>query len=78
MESKRRTPILHDQVGAIDAQPIDQGIKIAHVIEETVGDVRLAGLAEADEIGGNAVRDRGNQRQDIAPEIGRGGVAVQE
>ena len=48
------------------------------MIREAVGDIRLAGAAEADQIGRDAARDRRNMRDDVAPDIRGGRVAMQE
>ena len=48
------------------------------MVEKPVGNIGLAGPAEADQVRGDAMGDRCNERQDVAPDIGRGGVAVQE
>jgi hypothetical protein len=48
------------------------------MILETIGDAGLARLAETDEVWGNAMRDLGDEGDDVAPDIGGGGIAVQE
>ena len=48
----------------------DERIQIAHVIDEAISDVRLARLAETDQIGRDAARDRRHPRNDVAPDKG--------
>jgi hypothetical protein len=48
------------------------------VILEAIGNVGLARLAEADEVWSDAMRDLGDQGDDITPNIGGGGIAMQE
>ena len=39
---------------------------------------QLVGVAHADQVGGNAAAERLQVRQDVPPEEGRGGIAVQQ
>src|SRR5882724_7218828 len=78
MEGERRSPILRDEVGRTNAGRRDEGVEIANVIVEAIVDIRLAGLAEADQIRGYASRHRRDKRQDIAPNVGRRRIAVQK
>src|SRR5882724_209743 len=78
MEGERRSPILREEVGRTNAGRRDEGVEIANVIVEAIVDIRLAGLAEADQIRGYASRHRRDKRQDIAPNVGRRRIAVQK
>lgn len=78
MKCERSAPILGNEISRGQAELFNQRIKVAGVINEAVGDVGLAGLAEADEVGRDAMRDRRHQRQDVAPDVRGGGIAVQE
>jgi hypothetical protein len=78
MEGERRSPVLSHQVSGIDAEAFDEGIEIARLIGKAVGDVGLAGLTEANQVRRDATRDRRDQRHDVAPNVGRGRIAVQE
>ena len=48
------------------------------MIFEPVRDVGLSRLAETDQVRRDAVRDFGDCRENIAPDVGRGGVAMEE
>jgi hypothetical protein len=71
-------PILRDEISLIDTRRGDEPIEIAHVVLEAVRDLGLAGLTETDEVRRNAVRRRRHLRDDVAPDVGGGRVAVQE
>src|SRR5262245_16319523 len=47
VEGERRSPILRHQKGRRDAGRGNEGVEITDVILEAIGDVGLAGLAEA-------------------------------
>ena len=78
MERQRGAPILPDQIGRGNFQLVDQGIEIADMVKKPVSDVGLARPPEADQVGGDAMRHGCNERQDVAPDVRRGGIAVQE
>jgi hypothetical protein len=48
------------------------------MIFDPVGAVGFARLAEADEVRRNAMGDRRDERDNVSPYVGRGGIAVQE
>jgi len=78
IEGKRTPPILAHHIGAFDAHPIEEGIKVPRVIGEAIFDLRLPGLAEADKVGGNAVSNWRHGRNDVPPDVGRCRIAVEE
>ena len=63
-------------------QSLEQGVEVTAVLDEairagaTVG--QLVGVAHADQVGGDAAAEWLQVRQDVAPEVGRGGIAVQQ
>jgi len=71
---------VHDQDDVLlEPHRREQGIEVAAVIDEAVGAVgRVAGIAHADEIGGETASERQEIRNDVAPEIGRRRVAMEE
>src|SRR6185437_12663366 len=75
---QRRAPVLRNEIRGVDAEPMDKGIEIVDVIEEAVSDVGLAGLAKPDQIRRDAMRDRRHKRHDMAPDVGRSRIAMQE
>ena len=78
MEREPCSPILRHEVGRFDPRLGDEGVKIADVVLEAIGDVRLARLAEADQVRREAMREVGDERNDVAPDVGRGRIAMQE
>src|SRR5262249_51467839 len=78
MKRQRRAPVLRHQIGALDSRRRNERVEIADVIAEAIRDVRLARLAEPDQVGRNAMRDRRDMRQDVAPDERRSWIAVQE
>ena len=40
------------------------------MVLEAIGDVRLARLTEADEVGRDAMGDRRDERKNVAPDVG--------
>ena len=67
-----------DEIGGADLRLGDEGVEIARVILEPIGDVRLARLPEADQVRGDAMGNLGDEGNDVAPDIGGGRIAVQE
>src|SRR6202035_3166114 len=67
MAGKGRSPILDHEIGRAHAARGDEGVEIADMILEAIGDVGLAGLAEADEVRSDAMRDLRDQGDDVAP-----------
>ena len=76
VKGKRRSPILHHEIGRADPRFRDECVEIAHMILDAIGDVRLARLAEADQVRGDAMGDVGDKRNDVAPDEGRGRIAM--
>ena len=65
----------------VHIEGLKQGVEVAAVQGEairagtTVG--QLVGVAHADQVGGDATAAWLQVRQHVAPEVGRGGIAVQ-
>jgi hypothetical protein len=63
-------------------QRLEQGVEVAAVLDEAIragATVRqLVGVAHADQVGGDAAAEWLQVRQHVAPEVRRGGVAVQQ
>src|SRR6185436_10160361 len=78
MEGQRRSPILRHEIGRPDTGSADEGVEITHLILKAIVNVGLAGLAVADQIRGDASRHRRDERDDVAPDVGRCGVAVEQ
>jgi hypothetical protein len=78
VEGKRGTPVLRDEHHVVDLQRVEEGIEIADLIDEAIVDVRLAGLAVADQVGRDAARDGRDVRHDVPPDERRSRIAVQE
>ena len=80
VEPERRAPVVHDQRhGARRDDRVEPGVEIARVVHEPVGARgRAARVAHADQIGSQAAAERLDVRDHVAPEIGRGRVAVEE
>ena len=58
---------------------VQPGVEVLAVVDEAVGAVAgLAGVAHADQVGGEAASEGRDVRNDVAPEVGGGGVAVEE
>ena len=61
------------------AQGIEPRVQIACMVHETVGAVRgPIRRAHAQQVGGQAAGPAGHVGDDVAPQVGRGGVAVQK
>jgi hypothetical protein len=67
-----------DEREVVEAERLDERVEVTLVVLVGVGDVRLTGLAHADEVDRDraiVVRDVWN---DVPPQVRRGGVAVDE
>src|SRR5205814_909938 len=53
-------------------------IEISDVVGKAIGDPRLSGLSEADQVGRDAMRHGRDVRNDVAPDVRRGRVAMQK
>src|SRR5262245_14190795 len=66
----------------VHIQGLEQGVEIAAVLDEAIRTgttVRqLIGVAHADQVGGDAAAEWLQVRQHVAPEVRRGGIAVQQ
>jgi hypothetical protein len=50
MKGKRGAPVLGDENDLVEIERVDEGMEVADVIDKPVLDIRLAGLAIADQI----------------------------
>src|SRR5262249_59490648 len=80
IEAEGRAPVVYDQRDiAGESQGLEPRVQIQGVIDEPI---RAAGcsprFAHADEVRGQAPPVWLEGRDNVAPEVGRGGVAVQE
>jgi len=78
VKSEAAPPVLGDEIGRADSRGSDERVEIARVILEAIADVRLARLTEADEVGRDATGHWRDEGDDLPPDIGRGGIAVQK
>ena len=78
VKSEAAPPVLGDEIGRADSRGSDERVEIARVILEAIADVRLARLTEADEVRRDTMGDGVNERDNVSPDVGRGGVAVQK
>jgi hypothetical protein len=66
----------------VHIQGLEQGVEVAAVLDEAIragATVRqLVGVAHADQVGGDAAASWLQVRQHVAPEVRRGGIAVQQ
>ena len=80
VKPQRRAPVVHHQRDRA-GQPhrLEPGIEVSRVIREAVrARGRLAGVAHADQVGGQAMVVALDPGDDVAPEVRGGRVAVQE
>src|SRR5439155_15009829 len=75
-----RAPVVHDERDvAPGPDGLEPGVEVARMIGEAIrARRRLAGVAHADEVGGQASALRLHVANDVAPEVGGGRVAVEE
>src|SRR5262245_530909 len=78
LEGEGRAPVLRDEVGRLDSGSVDERVQVARMVGEAVPDVGLSRLTEADQVGSDAPGDVCDVGDDVPPDVGRGGVAVQE
>jgi hypothetical protein len=70
MKGQSRSPeVLCHEVGRRYSCFGKERIKITHVVSKAIGDIRLTGLSEPDEIRRDTVRYRRNQRNHVSPDI---------
>jgi hypothetical protein len=69
---------VHDQGHPLQSQRLDEAVDIPDMVNESILEVGLVGLSHADEIDRDAPRVGLEVRHDVAPEIRRRGVPVQE
>jgi hypothetical protein len=68
-----------DQRDAPEVERLEPGVEVTDVIDEAIAAAgRLARAPHADEVGSQTASGVGQLRDDVAPEIGRRRVAVQE
>ncbi len=72
----------HKGDALLDAEQVKECIQVAAVLDEGVGVRAAVGqllrIAHADEIRRDTAAQSFQVRNDIAPEVGRGGIAMQE
>ena len=83
VKAERRAPVVdHEHHVLFDPERFEQGIEITGVLGEGVAVrsrvVQLVGVAHADQVRRQAMPEAGHRRHDVAPQVGRGGIAVQE
>ncbi len=78
VEGQGTAPVVADEDDPVEAQRLEPGVQVAGLVVEAVVDVRLAGGAHADQVRREHPGPAGQVRDDVAPEVGGGGVAVQE
>ena len=78
VEGESRAPVLGEDDEAIEPERRDEGVEIVDLVGEAIGDVGLAGLTVADQVGRDAARHRRDPRDDVAPDMRGSGVAVQQ
>jgi hypothetical protein len=81
IEAERRAPIVYvdERDVVVQAQRVEPGVEIAGVIGEAIGvRRRFARLAHADQVGRETASVAADIRNDVAPQIGRRGITVQE
>ena len=71
---------MHDQRDiALEAERVEPSVEVARVIDEAIGAVGgAARIAHPDEVGRETSAEPGEVRNDVAPEVGGGRVAVEE
>src|SRR5260370_16112843 len=69
MKGQSRSPVLCHDVGRRYSYFGQERIKITDVVDKAIGDIRLTGLSEPDEIRRDTVRYRRNQRNHVSPDI---------
>jgi hypothetical protein len=66
----------------VDIQGLEQSVEVAAVLDEAIRAEatlrQLVGVAHADQVGGDAAASWLQVRQHVAPEVRRGGIAVQQ
>src|SRR5215471_19147752 len=66
----------------VHTQGLEQGVEVAAVLDEAIRagatGRQLVGVAHADQVGGDAAASWLQVRQYVAPEVRRGGIAVQQ
>ena len=78
-----RTPVMDDQGYALaHIESLEQGVEVAALLDEAIragATVRqLVGVTHADQVRGDAAAKWLQVRQHVAPEVRRGGIAVQQ
>jgi hypothetical protein len=70
VKGEARSPVLRHEVGGVDPHFRDEGVEIARVVLEAIGDAGLARLAKADEVGSDATGQWRDERENLAPDEG--------
>ncbi len=83
VEAQGRSPVVDDEHDVLaQIEGLEQAVEILPMMDEAVGAgadfVELVGVALADQIRGDAAAPTGQVGDDVAPQVGRGRVAVEE
>src|SRR3989442_5860775 len=83
VEAEGRAPVMDDEGDPLaHIQGLEQGVEVAAVLDEAIragAAVRqLVGVSHAYQVGGDAAASWLQVRQHVAPEVRRGGIAVQQ
>ena len=70
MEGEPASPVLRHEIRRAESHLRDEGVQIARVVLETIGDVGLTRLAKADEVGSDATGHWRDERENLAPDEG--------
>ena len=80
-ESRRAAPVVTDEEDAVEPELVDQGDEVGRVVVQAVRarGMRMLRQAEADLVGhDHAVTACQQRRNDVAPQVAPGGIAVQQ
>jgi hypothetical protein len=78
VQAEARSPVVNDEGDVLELERLDEPLDVAVVIGEYVIDVRLIGLAETDVVRRDDPALIFDVGHDVAPQIGRCRLAVQE
>ncbi len=78
VEPEPRAVVVQYERHVAQAQFLDERVEVAGVLEPPVFDPRLVRAPVTDQIGGDAAAERREMRNDVAPDVGRGRITVQQ
>jgi hypothetical protein len=80
VEPQCASPVVDDERDALEGSDLlEEGIQVAAVVDEAVALVwSRIGVAHPDQVGRDAAAERLQVRDDVAPQVGLGRVAVQD